>query len=140
MARFLSDAWFDELAGAAEVPAAPSAVGPREQTGTQGPAPELVVEVIASGAPEGEVRYQIVLEGHGPRVLSHRESFRPAQVELRADYATLASIASGEMLAIDAMSAGLARVSGNISALSARQSRVGGLDLLPPLVRANTTF
>ena len=126
MARFLSDAWFDELSGE-QVPA-----------GSQ--ASDLVVEVIASGAPEGEVRYQLVMELDGPRLVSRREDFRRAHVELRAGYATLAGIASGELSAIDALSGGLARVSGNIAALSVNQSGIGGLDLLPPAVRATTTF
>ena len=103
-------------------------------------ASDLVVEVIASGAPEGEVRYQLVMELDGPRLVSRREDFRRAHVELRAGYATLAGIASGELSAIDALSGGLARVSGNIAALSVNQSGIGGLDLLPPAVRATTTF
>jgi hypothetical protein len=126
MARFLSDAWFDELSGG-QVP-----------TGSR--ASDLVVEVIASGAPEGEVRYQLVMELDGARLVSRREDFRHPQVELRAGYATLAGIAAGELSAIDALSAGLARVSGNIAALSVNQSGIGGLDLLPPAVRATTTF
>ena len=97
----------------------------------QSRAPELVVEVIASGAPEGEVRYQLVMELDGPRLVSRREDFRPPHVELRAGYATLAGIASGELSAIDALSAGLARVSGDIAALSVNQSGIGGWDLLP---------
>ena len=152
MARFLSDAWFDELSGGAErlagQPDNPSNAGhartehstTAEQVAADGPVPELVVEVIASGAPEGEVRYQIVMELDGPRLVSRRVDFRPAHVELRAGYATLAGIASGELSAIDALSAGLARVSGNIAALSASEPGIGGLDLLPPAVRATTTF
>ena len=149
MARFLSDAWFDELSVGAARPA-----GQDDDAGQAGtepattaervagavPAHELVVEVIASGAPEGEVRYQIVMELDGPRLVSRREDFRPTHVELRAGYATLAGIASGELSAIDALSAGLARVSGNIAALSADEPGIGGLDLLPPAVRATTTF
>ena len=155
MARFLSDAWFDELSvGAERLPGQHDNAGHAateeatrteqptraEQVAADGPAPELVVEVIASGAPEGEVRYQIVMELDGPRLVSRREDFRPAHVELRAGYATLARIASGELSAIDALSAGLARVSGNIAALSANESGIGWLDLLPPAVRATTTF
>jgi hypothetical protein len=149
MARFLSDAWFDELSRGAERPAdrGETAGSVRTKharaaahTPADGPAPELVVEVIASGAPEGEVRYQVVMDLDGPRLVSRRKDFRPASVELRAGYATLAGIASGKLSAIDALSGGLARVSGNIAALSADQSGIGGLDLLPPTVRATTTF
>src|SRR5579863_2543652 len=155
MARFLSDAWFDELSVGAERRAAQrdhaGDAGDAGDAGTEqgtkpeqaagdGRAPELVVEVIADGAPEGEVRYQIVMELDGPRLVSRREDFWPAHVELRAGYSTLAGIASGELSAIDALSAGLARVSGNIAALSANEAGIGGLDLLPPAVRAATTF
>jgi hypothetical protein len=146
MARFLSDAWFAELSVGAERLAGQHDKAGHEHSTTaehvaaDGPAPELVVEVIASGAPEGEVRYQIVMELDGPRLVSRRKDFRPAHVELRAGYATLAGIASGELSAIDALSAGLARVSGNIAALSANEPGIGGLDLLPPAVRASTTF
>ena len=149
MARFLSAAWFDELSVGTERLAEPHDIAGHpiterastaEHVAAGSRAPELVVEVIASGAPEGEVRYQIVMEIDGPRLVSRRKDFRPAHVELRAGYATLAGIASGELSAIDALSAGLARVSGNIAALSADQSAIGGLDLLPPAVRATTTF
>jgi hypothetical protein len=136
MARFLSEAWFDELSVGAERLAGPQGtaghagaseqVSRGERVAAESRAPGLVVEVIASGAPEGEVRYQLVMD------LAH--------VELRAGYATLAGIASGELSAIDALSGGLARVSGNIAALSVNQSGIGGLDLLPPAVRATTTF
>src|SRR5580658_3726905 len=115
MARFLSEAWFDELL-----------VGTEVLVQSHGPAGGLVVEVIASGAPEGEVRYQLVMELDGPRLVSRREDFQRAEVELRAGYATLAGIASGDLSAIDALSSGLARVSGNIAALSVNQSGIGG--------------
>ena len=150
MARFLSEAWFDELSVGAERLAGPQGtaghagaseqVSRGERVAAESRAPGLVVEVIASGAPEGEVRYQLVMELDGPRLVSRREDFQRAQVELRAGYATLAGIASGELSAIDALSGGLARVSGNIAALSVNQSGIGGLDLLPPAVRATTTF
>jgi hypothetical protein len=147
MARFLSDAWFDEVSlGAerlAEVHAdagAGDSASASGQTAAQRRAPELVVEVIASGAPEGEVRYQLVMELDGPRLVWRKEDFRASHVELRAGYETLAGIASGELSAIDALSAGLARVSGNIAALSVNQPGIGGLDLVPAAVRATTTF
>ena len=150
MARFLSEAWFDELSVGAERLAGPQGtaghagaseqVSRGERVAAESRAPGLVVEVIASGAPEGEVRYQLVMDLDGPRLVSRREDFRRAHVELRAGYATLAGIAAGELSAIDALSGGLARVSGNIAALSVNQSGIGGLDLLPPAVRATTTF
>ena len=58
MARFLSDAWFDELSVGAERLAGQHDNAGHEHSSTaepvaaDSPAPELVVEVIASGAPE----------------------------------------------------------------------------------------
>jgi hypothetical protein len=148
MARFLSDAWFAEVSLGAGRRAEAQGNGGNAGAGDSAPGesaapsqvPELVVEVIASGAPEGEVRYQLVMELDGPRLVWRKEDFRASHVELRAGYGTLAGIASGELSAIDALSAGLARVSGNIAALSVNQSGIGGLDLVPAAVRATTTF
>jgi hypothetical protein len=102
--------------------------------------PGLVVDVAVSGAPEGKVRYQLVVDGERTSILWREPDFWPAQVALRSDYATMAGIAKGDLSALDALSAGRARLSGDISALSTRQPALGGLDLLPPAVRAGTTF
>ena len=141
MARFLSPEWFDELAAyglaSPDGPARAAAAGddgdnPREQG--------QVVEIVVAEAPEGEVRYQVVVEGTRVLVLSPRAVPRAAQVWLSSDYATMAAVASGELSALEALSAGRARVSGDISTLSGHQSRLAGLDSLPPPMRANTTF
>jgi hypothetical protein len=141
VARFLSPEWFDELAASSLAsphgPARATAAGddgdnPREQG--------QVVEIVVAEAPEGEVRYQVVVEGTRVLVLSPRAVPRAAQVRLSSDYATMAAIASGELSALEALSAGRARVSGDISTLSGHPSRLAGLDLLPPPMRANTTF
>lgn len=88
----------------------------------------------------GDVRYQVVVEGARARVLPPGAAFRPAQVELSSDYATMAGIASGQMSAIDALSLGRARVSGDTAALSGERSGLAGIDLVPPALRATTTF
>ena len=54
------------------------------------------------------------------------------QVVLTADYATMAGIASGRISALDAMSSGRARITGNTAALSAHQAVLEALDLVPP--------
>jgi SCP-2 sterol transfer family len=128
VARFLSTEWFDELD-----------VTSGRLRGDLGP-PDLVVDVVVSGAPEGEVRYQLVVDGERARIVSHEDVFRSAQVELSSDYATMAGIASGNLSALSALSAGRARLSGDIGALSSAQPAFGGVDLLPPPVRAGTTF
>jgi hypothetical protein len=136
VARFLSREWFDELQVTRRdnherpVGAGPGPVG----------AAALVIDVVVSGAPEGEVRYQLVVDGERPTILSHKASFRPAQLKLSSDYATMAGIASGRLSALEVLSGGRARLSGDIGLLSSRQSAFGGLDLLPLPVRATTTF
>ena len=40
--------------------------------------PDLVVDVVVSGTPEGEVRYQLVVDGDRARILSHEPGFWPA--------------------------------------------------------------
>jgi hypothetical protein len=135
VARFLSREWFDELQATGDNEGRP--VGGATLTAGTG---DLIVDVVVSGAPEGEVRYQLVVEGERPRILSHEASFRPAQVELSSDYATMVGIASGRLSTIDALSAGRARFSGDIGRLSSQQPALGRVDLLPPPVRATTTF
>jgi hypothetical protein len=120
----LSRTWFDEL--------------PR--VGDEPGKPDLIVEVAVSGTPDGDVRYQVVVRGERAGVVSQEAAFLPAQVEMRSDYATMAGIACGKLSALEALSAGQARVSGDIGALSAKQSSLSGLDLLPAAMRAVTTF
>ena len=128
MAKFLSRQWFDELEGDERAP-----LGRRV-------APELVIEIEVMGAPEGEVRYQVVLEGEQIRAVAPGRASWPAQVKLSSDYPTMAGIASGRLSPLEALSLGRARVSGDMSLLSAHSGRLAGLDLLPPALRATTTF
>jgi hypothetical protein len=124
VARFLSQEWFDEL----------PAVG--DESGD----PDLIVEVAVSGTPDGDVRYQVVVRGERATVVSQEAAFMPAQVRMKSDYATMAGLACGKLSALDVLSAGQARVSGDVGALSANQSGVSGLDLVPPATRATTTY
>ena len=145
MARFLSREWFDELqvpgddegrpGGAGLAPAGTMPAG----TMPAGPG-DLVVDVVVRGAPGGEVRYQLVVDGGRPMILSHGADFRAAQVKLSGDYATMATIASGKASALEVLSGGDVRLSGDIALLSSGQLALGALDLLPPSVRATTTF
>ena len=137
MVRFLSREWFDELARHAPDAAGqstPAGIGPETEP------PGLVVEIAVTGAPEGEVRYQVVVQGDRASVLSHEAAFLPAQVELKSDYSTMAGIASGQLPALDALAAGQAQISGDVAALSSQQPGLARLDLLPPAVRTSTTF
>ena len=124
MARFLSQEWFEEL---------PAEEDERDE-------PDLIVEVAVSGAPGGDVRYQVVVRGERATVVAQEGAFRPAQVQMKSDYATMAGIACGKLSTIDVLSAGLARVSGDIGALSGQQSSFSALDLVPAATRTATTY
>ncbi len=92
MARFLSQEWFEEL---------PAEEDERDE-------PDLIVEVAVSGAPGGDVRYQVVVRGERATVVAREGAFRPAQVQMKSDYATMAGIACGKLSTIDVLSAGRA--------------------------------
>jgi hypothetical protein len=157
VARFLSKEWFAELQVAGDNEGRPGGAGPAPAGATPiaakpvGPG-DLVVDVVVSDAPEGEVRYQLVVDGERPRILSEESSFRAAQVKLTSDYGTVAGIASGRLSALEVLSGGRVRLSGDVGVLSPRQSDPGGLaaagglaalsglDLLPPPIRTTTTF
>ena len=102
--------------------------------------PDLIVEVAVSGAPGGDVRYQVVVRGERATVVAQEGGFRPAQVQMNSDYATMAGIACGKLSTIDVLSAGRARVSGDIGALSGQQSGFSALDLVPAATRTATTY
>ncbi|HTV11912.1 MAG TPA: SCP2 sterol-binding domain-containing protein [Acidimicrobiales bacterium] len=151
MARFLTSEWFEELEAAYQAEAEGAAAAKVARAGAYRPgnapgAPgqaataALVVEIFVAGAPQGEVRYQVVVEGERVRVVPPGAEQRTAQVRLRSDYATLAGIASGELSAIDALSLGRARISGDTGALGSRGTQLAGLDLVPAAVRARTVF
>ena len=129
MARFLSPEWFAELAEAGASPAA----GPSRR-------PDLVLEVAVAGLAEGELRYQLVVEGEQVRAVAPGEGAWPPKLRLATDYATAAGIASGRLSAADALAAGRAKISGDTSALYTWAGHLSGLALLPPAVRAATTF
>jgi hypothetical protein len=127
----LSPEWFDEL----------------RADELQGRAPagrsELVVGVAVSGVPGahlGRVHYQVAVRGRGAAVFAGADGGGTAQVVLTADYATMAGVASGRISALDAMAAGRARITGNTAELSAHQSVLETLDLVPSAVRASTHF
>jgi hypothetical protein len=133
----LSPEWFAELR-AGELGA-----GPLEGVPDAAAAPDLVVGVAVTSVPwaaAGVVRYQVAVTGPKAVVLAGPDACRTAQVVLSADYPTMAGIASGRISALDAMSSGRARITGNTAALSSHQAVLGSLDLVPALVRASTSF
>jgi hypothetical protein len=129
VARFLSGEWFAEMdrCRAAATGAGPSTTG----------APSLALEVVVTAAPEGEVRYQVVVEGANAGVRWRREDLVPPGVRFTADFATLSGVAQGRITAVEALARGSARVSGDTALLA----RIPVLpDFLPPALRAGTTY
>jgi hypothetical protein len=132
MPRFLSYEWFELARSTAE---AGDVEGVLASAGD-----ELVIEVVVSSTPEGDLRYQVTITGEQARVIPPSAAQRPAQVRFSSDYATLAGIAAGQLSTYDALLAGRARVSGDTAVLSAHQSDLAGLDLMPASLRTATTF
>ncbi len=128
MVRFLSPEWFEQLEAAQAVGTPTSLPG------------QLVLEVLVRDAPEGEVRYQVVVYDGSAVVLGPPRALLTAQVRLESDYATLSGIASGSLTPVDALSSGRARFSGDAAALNGGGRRLGTFDLLPPAVRSGTSF
>jgi hypothetical protein len=133
MARFLSPEWFAEL----EAPTLEGALG---NAVTRGAEPALLVEISVAGTPQGAVRYQVMLDRGTARVLPPGRLLAGPQVTVRADYSTWAGIASGATSALDALSQGSAKLSGDTSALFAQSPSLDGRDLVPPTARARTSY
>jgi len=130
VARFLSPEWFAQLSRLQ--PSTPPALE----------APELVIEVLVTGAPddpEATVAYQVALQGNDVRALPPRPR-PPPQLRFTTAYATAAGIASGQLSAYDALLGGRTRVSGEAALLVSRQPMLAGRDLVPAPLRASTTF
>lgn len=122
MERFLSAAWFDRVACAAD-PAAEL--------------PDAVLQQVVTGAPEGEVRYQVIIRGGRATIL--KGSPGEADMTFTSDYNTATAIASGTLSTEAALSKGRIRVSGNLSCLDGHSEALAGLDPMAS-ARAETLF
>jgi hypothetical protein len=121
VARFLSDAWFDEVT----------------ERGAPGDRPGLTVQQVVTGGPDGEVRYHV-------RVTDSQATVHPGEaagpdITFTEDYATAVAVARGQLTVQAGLLDGRIRVGGNLASLSGRQE-LGTLDLVPAAVRAATTF
>src|ERR1700704_1383748 len=99
MARFLSDAWFNEVEAAA---------GPAPTSGE----PVAVRQQIVPGCSDGDVRYHVIVAG-GRAVLNVGPAAAP-DATFTEDYATAAAIAQGELTTQAALLAGHILVAGNM--------------------------
>lgn len=123
MAAFLSDEWLAAMDGAAR--------------GITGAGP-LVVEQVVTGVPgRGEVRYAIVLDPEGARVVPG-----PAGGGLRCtvDHATAVALARGETTAQEALARGRLRLGGDVRALAAQAGALERVGDVFAAVRRRTEF
>jgi putative sterol carrier protein len=121
MARYLSEAWFEEVAAATP-------------TGADG----LTLQQVVTGTPDGEVRYHVSVSDGSGRI--HAGQAEAPDATFTEDYATAAAVARGQLSVHAALLEGRIRVAGNMAVLSARQDELAGIDPVPAAVRAATTF
>jgi putative sterol carrier protein len=122
VARFLSEAWFDDVAAMAPIDDRTS----------------LTLQQVVTDAPEGEVRYHVrVSEGRAAIYVG--QAARP-DATFTEDYATAAAVARGELSVQAALLAGRIRIGGNMATLSRYQEDLAGMDPIPAAVRATTSF
>jgi alkyl sulfatase BDS1-like metallo-beta-lactamase superfamily hydrolase len=121
VARYLSEAWFEEVAAATP-------------TGTDG----LTLQQVVTGTPDGEVRYHVGVSNGSAWVRAGQAEAPDAT--FTEDYSTAAAVARGELSVHTALLEGRIRVAGDMAVLSARQDELAGLDPVPWAVRAATTF
>ena len=123
MARFLSEAWFQQVAAAGS-PAVRD--------------PVLVLQQVVTGTPDGEVRYHVTV-GDGRAALVTGQAAHP-DATFTQGYDTAAAVIRGELSTQAALLAGRIVVAGDMTGLSARRDSLIGLDPLTAAVRAATTF
>ncbi len=127
MARFLSTAWFARLGELTEPASRSSQAGDG-----------LVLEQVVRRAPEGVVRYHVVIDdGQSRVVLGAAPS---PDVTFTSDYATASAIARGDLPAQTALVEGRLRVRGDMSRLGQRAPDLAAIDPIPPPLRAETTY
>jgi putative sterol carrier protein len=124
VARFLSEAWFEAVAGHAD------RMDPADE-------PSLILQQVVTGTPDGEVRYAVQVAGERAAVI--RGPVKDPDVTFTEDYPTAAAIVRGELSAQAALLAGRIRVTGNLATLTKRPGPAAD-DLIPPAVRAATTY
>jgi hypothetical protein len=122
VARYLSEAWFDEVTAATP-------------SGADG---GLCLQQVVTDTPDGEVRYHVRVRD-GMAWVRAGQSERP-DATFTGDYGTAAAVSRGELSVHAALLAGRVRIAGNMAVLSAHQDELVGIDPVPAAVRATTTY
>ncbi|MHB8464660.1 MAG: SCP2 sterol-binding domain-containing protein [Acidimicrobiales bacterium] len=119
MPVFLSPEWMDLLGAALPDP---------------DPALSVRIEQVISGGPDGEIRYQVVLDGGRAHV--ERSPAARGDLVLRMSYEVAVAIAMGELSPHDAIQQGGVRVGGDLR----RLPTLGALGLVSRALRDQTTY
>lgn len=125
MVTYLSAAWFRELG----------------ETSAPSDAP-VVLRQVVTGAPDGDVRFDVAVGGSEAVIVPVGDDDGPREPDLTfiSDYPTACAIASGRLSTHAALAAGRLRMRGDVSSVTRRAEAVGGIDPLPPALRAVTEF
>jgi hypothetical protein len=132
MPVFLSTEWIAALDGAL-----------RAERGL-GDVAAVTVDQTVVGAPDGDVRYRVVIDGGGGR--AHRlddgapTASPPADVRLTTDYRTAVAIARGAENAQIALAQGRLRLGGDVHALARFTAAIEAMPGVTRALRAETTF
>lgn len=125
MAEFLSDAWIEELARAADAAVAPSEL-------------RIVIQQVVTLDPDDERTFVIRIEHGGVTVEAGRAP--DCDVSFTQDRSTAAAIARGELSAQAAFMAGRLRVGGDLRAVIDRAPALTSLADLFAETRASTSW
>lgn len=131
MTRFLSTAWFEEVA---------SATAGTDQGGDRTGGERLVIRQVVRGTPDGDVGYHVIVASGDARIIGPGGEAGPADLTITCDWDTATAIAQGKLAAQTALVEGRLRVKGDLAVVAAHAGGLGGLDPVPPAVRDRTTY
>ena len=122
MVRFLTDEWFAEVNR--EASTVPAGI-------------ELVLEQRVTGAPSGDLAYQVRISGG---LLTVGPPSGAPDIILALDYATAVALATRALSTHDAFLAGRVRLRGNVTRLDAAGAAFAALDGAMAAIGARTTY
>jgi hypothetical protein len=130
MVRFLSEAWLDEMAAAAGRVSWPC---PTDEL-----AASLTLRQVVTGGPEGDISYDLRLDGHGVTLL--RPAAAIPDVAFEQDHDTARRLARGETHPQVELTAERLRISGAANRLTAWRPLLDALDEALGDLRSATTW
>jgi putative sterol carrier protein len=129
VAAFLSPQWLSALDVEARQVAAPDGLAPGQR---------IVLEQEVHDAPDGVVRYQLVVDDEGVHVVTPPAS--AADLTFVCDYATAAALAQATTNAQEALMGGRLRLRGDVERFSVAREVLLALGDMFARVRATTEF